>query len=219
MLINPGTLERLISETTVGAGTTSKDVSIQSDQALVSYWVTSIAGTLTINVYHQIDDGKEKLVLTFGPISTPSTVLASDLTGVVNARLRIEAIYTGICDYEIYVRAIDGIGSTGGSSHVIVDNTPLPVDIVGVTNPTIVNPVATGAEQSYALPAGTREFSIKSRDIGPIQMAYVVGDSGLVYVTIPRTCYYQRDDIDPSASITLYFQADIGQVIEIESWT
>lgn len=200
-------------------------MSIQSNQALVSYWVTSITGSLTINVYHQVDDGKEKLVLTFGPIVAPSTILASDLTGVVNARLRIEAIYTGVCNYEIYVRAVDGIGSSGSAGHVIVDNVPLPVVI---TNPEVsANPLVANVsiptantEVSYALPAGTKKFYIKLREgSASIKLAYVAGTSGTTYVTVHRGNWYGEEALDVPAT-TLYFQADVAsQIAEIVSWT
>lgn len=225
MLVHPGTLERVLSEVTLGSGTTTKVVSIQSDQALVSYWVSAISGTLTINVYHQIDDGKEKLVFSFGPVASVSTELVSQLTGVINARLRIEAVYTGVCNYEIYVRAIES-GSGGGSAgHVIIDDQP--IDVV-VTNPEVsVNPVianvsipTANTEVSYLLPAGTKKFYIKLREANAnMKVAYIVGESGTTYVTVHRGNWYGEDTLTVPLT-TIYFQADIAsQVAEIVSWS
>lgn len=89
--------------------------------------------------------------------------------------------------------------------------------ISGVTTPTITNITSTGSEQLYALPTGTREFSIQGRGLTQILLAYMPG--ALDYMTIQRGCIYQRADLDASAIVILYFQvADSGQVIEIESW-
>lgn len=94
---------------------------------------------------------------------------------------------------------------------------PVSATFGGATTPSIANVVSTGAEQSYALPAGSTDFMIQSRSLTTIQLYYSTGASDTV--TIPRGCFYKRSGIDASASITIFFQAlDPGRVIEIESW-
>lgn len=212
MLTHPGTSERLLFETTSGSGVTSREISIQSDQALVSYWVGSITGSLTIDVYHKIDEGKEELVLSFGPITTPSTVLVSDVTGVVNARLRIQATYTGICSYEVYVRAVDSAAGSGTDTSDLLHS---------AANPTIANVSIPSAstEVSYTLPNNTKKFYIKLREAdADMKLAFSAGTSGTTYVTVHRGTWYSEEALNVS-SVILYFQATAGsQTAEIVSW-
>jgi hypothetical protein len=113
MLLNNGTQERLISETTVASGTTVKEGSIKSDSLLVSLWVDSVSsGTLSITVYTLTDTGKEVEVITFPTLSTNTTNLLLRKSAVSLQRFRVVATYTGVCTYEIYVRAIEGAGES-----------------------------------------------------------------------------------------------------------
>lgn len=113
MLLNNGTQERLISETTVAGGSTVKEGSIKSDSLLVSLWVDSVSsGTLSITVYTLTDAGKEVEVITFPTLSTNTTNLLLRKSAVSLQRFRVVATYTGVCSYEIYVRAIEGAGES-----------------------------------------------------------------------------------------------------------
>lgn len=112
-MIHPGTQERIIAETTVGAGTTSRDSNIQSDSLLATLWVDSVtSGDLTINVYTLTELGKELLLFSFPTVSAPSTALLLKKSGVSMARFRVEAVYSGVCTYEVYIRAIEGVGES-----------------------------------------------------------------------------------------------------------
>jgi hypothetical protein len=114
MLIHQSTQERLIAETTAAAGTTSKEGSLQTDSLLCSLWVDSVtSGTLTVSVYTLTDTGKEALLFTFPVITTATTNLLLKRKGVSMSRFRVVATYTGICQYEVYVRAITGVPDTG----------------------------------------------------------------------------------------------------------
>ncbi len=107
-MINPGTVERVISETTTGAGTTSRDGVIQSDSLLCALWVNSMeAGkTLTVNVYSQVADEQEKLLFSMPVQSAATTELVIETAEATLARFRVEATYTGVCSYEVYVRSL-----------------------------------------------------------------------------------------------------------------
>lgn len=107
-------------------------------------------------------------------------------------------------------------GASGGSSPVSSTSQ------TGPTNPTLyVDTIALAAtEQSYALPAGTRWFSIINHDIKDLQIAYVSGNSGTTYRIIPRGCASYHPKLNSTASITIYFQAAAaGGRLEIESWS
>lgn len=113
MLIHPGTQERVVKETTIGAGSTVREGSIQSDSLLATVYVDSItSGTLTITVRTLTDNGKEVDVISFPVLSAPSTELLLKKSGVSMQRFKVIATYTGICEYEIYVRAIEGAGES-----------------------------------------------------------------------------------------------------------
>ncbi len=112
-MIHPGTQEKIISETTSGAGSTERESSIQSDSLVATLWVDSVtSGSLSVSVYTETEEGKSLLLFTFPTISAPTTELVLKKSGVSMSRFRIVATYTGICQYEVYVRAINGIGES-----------------------------------------------------------------------------------------------------------
>lgn len=121
MIINYGTQERFLKEAPDAAGETSKEGSIRSDSLLVSLWVQNVSsGSLTITVYTLTDEGKEVSVITFPAINAPTTNLLLRKSAVSLQRFRIVASYTGACDYEVYVRAIEGAGES--SSRILGNN-------------------------------------------------------------------------------------------------
>lgn len=120
MLIHVGTQERVISETTSDAGVTVREGSIFSDSLLATLWVDSVtSGTLSITIYTLTDNGKEVALFSFPVIAAPTTNLLLKKSGVSMQRFRIAATYTGICQYEVYVRAIE---SSGESTAKILGN-------------------------------------------------------------------------------------------------
>lgn len=113
VVLASGTQERYISEVTVGSGVTSKEGSTRTDSILVSLWVPTVtSGTLEVVIYTLSDTGKEVDIITFPPISAGTTSLLLRKSAVTLQRFRIEATYTGIVEYEVYVRAISGAGES-----------------------------------------------------------------------------------------------------------
>jgi hypothetical protein len=113
MALNPGKTERLIAETTVGAGETSREGSIISDSLLATLWVDNIAsGSLTVTVYTLTDTGKEVELFSFPVLNAPTTNILLKKAGISLQRYRVKATYTGECTYEVYVRAVSGIGES-----------------------------------------------------------------------------------------------------------
>lgn len=118
MALNPGKQDRVILETTTGAGSTSREGSVQSDSLMATLWVANVSsGTLTANVYTLTDVGREVLVCSFPVISAGTTSLLLKKSGVTMQRFRVQVDYTGICTYEVYIRAIEGIGE--GSTKIL----------------------------------------------------------------------------------------------------
>lgn len=113
MLIHPGTQERVVTETTTGSGSTIREGSIQSDSLLVTLWAQSVtSGSLSVSVFTLTDEGREKEIITFPALVAPTTELLLRKSAVSLQRFRIVATYSGICEYEIYVRAIEGAGES-----------------------------------------------------------------------------------------------------------
>lgn len=124
MLLKTGLQDLVFRLSPVAAGVATKDISIQSDAALFLLWVDSIVGTLTIEVYGILDnDDREVLLLSFPVVSGATTELMQKRTGTVPTRLRIKAIYTGSCSFELAVRAV----STGSSDTRILGGASLKV--------------------------------------------------------------------------------------------
>jgi hypothetical protein len=81
-------------------------------------------------------------------------------------------------------------------------------------------PVAlANTEQAHTLPANTKQFLVKTRGIGHLKLAYSLGTSGTVYLTIDPGSAYQSPQFS-AVSKTIYFQSPLaGLVLEIESWS
>ena len=96
----------------------------------------------------------------------------------------------------------------------------LPTD--QVANPTITSLALTLANTEYnmTLPAGTRQFSIKSRTDSLIKIAYLTGQMSTNYVIMYPGSTYFRERIRRSTSLTLYFTSSkASDVLEVEYWT
>lgn len=128
MLITTGTQDRVIKEVTTGAGITSREGSVISSAILATLWVSSVtSGTLDVVVYTLTDTGKEVQVLAFPTQSGATVNLLLQKSGPVVQRFRVQATYTGIADYEVYIRATD----SGGTQDVTILGQPIDVNVVG----------------------------------------------------------------------------------------
>jgi hypothetical protein len=88
------------------------------------------------------------------------------------------------------------------------------------TTATIFNvAVATsGTEVSQALPANTKRFILRSRNRSEIQLAYISGNSGTLYLTISPGATYE--DSSFYTGQTLYFQTSKNaETVEIIAFT
>lgn len=141
MALNPGKTERVISETTTGAGETSREGAVISDSLLATLWVDNVtSGTLTVTVYTLTDTGKEAELFSFPVLSAPTSNILLKKAGISLQRFRVRATYTGTCTYEVYIRAVSGIGE---SSTRILGSQSWEVGQVGVgTSAQIVIPAA-----------------------------------------------------------------------------
>lgn len=90
-----------------------------------------------------------------------------------------------------------------------------------VGRPTIANVAMTSAntEYSYAIPAGTSRYEIKLRALNALlKLAFISGESGTTYITIPYGASYVENDVK-GGPITLYLQSPTASMTaEIKTW-
>ena len=95
------------------------------------------------------------------------------------------------------------------------------VDGSSPTNPAITNISLTLAstEVTIALPTECKRFLIKLRGFSPLQLSYVSGQSGTIYLTMPAGSFYAEDSVNPTGKF-LYVQSPVaGEVVELVTWT
>lgn len=131
MLLNVGTQEQLIAETTLGAGSTVVYGSTRSDAILVSLWVDSISsGDIQLEIYTLTEEGKEVSIISFPAVAVGTTELLLRKSAVTLQNFHVVATYTGILQYEVYVRAIESSGESSskilGSSNWSVSQASVP---------------------------------------------------------------------------------------------
>lgn len=91
--------------------------------------------------------------------------------------------------------------------------------IEAATTPTIYNvsvPLAN-TEVSQALNPATKMFTIKTRGIATLQLAFNPGDSGTLFLTVPAGAAYTQEGLNFSGIIYLQ-TSKAGQVVEILEW-
>lgn len=91
-------------------------------------------------------------------------------------------------------------------------------------NPTIYNKTLTNANTEYSqvLVAGMRYFEVSCRSFNDIKMAFVSGDSGTTYVTIPAGSvrYFRGPFFTVNTGTVVYLQSpSAGVVAEILVWS
>lgn len=110
-MLPSGTQDRAIRETTISAGSKAYDGSVMTDSLLATLWVDSVSsGNLTVEVFTLTDDGKQLLLFAFPVVSSGTVNLLLKKAAVTLQRFRVVATYTGACQYEVYVRAVNGAG-------------------------------------------------------------------------------------------------------------
>lgn len=96
----------LISESPTQAGSKTESIGIDSDSVLVSLFVTSITGTIDVTVYTEVDTGQESEIISFPQINSSTANLLIRKAALSMDRVRVEAVYTGACEYSVRVRGI-----------------------------------------------------------------------------------------------------------------
>ena len=99
-----------------------------------------------------------------------------------------------------------------GSTSDLSGNFLVPATSQRMTN---LSMVTANTEYSHALLSDVKILQIRARGDSNIKMAFVSGESGTKYFTMPKNSSYELKDIKFSSS-TLYVQADkANEVLEI----
>lgn len=74
-------------------------------------------------------------------------------------------------------------------------------------------------EYSLAIPAQTQAFLIKARGGEAFKVAFISGQSGTTYLTVPASTSYWEEDMNLTDNLTLYAQSTTaGVVLELIAW-
>lgn len=195
----------MLAETTVGAGSRVAQSSIQSDSLLATLWVSSVtSGNLSVSVYTLTDTGKEALLFTFPTVTAPTTNLLLKKSGISLQRFKVVATYSGICEYEVYVRAVEGAGESSArilgsdnwrvsqqdvttSPGILISSTLTDRNGVLVKNWSQSSTIYLGeelakADSSVGYPLGPRDAV--AMDIAAGAEVYAVSDTGTADIRI-----------------------------------
>lgn len=96
----------VFAETTVSAGTQTRTFTIDSDTFQTSLFVTSITGQLDITIYTVTQEGREKEVISYLGITSPSTELSLKKAATAMGVVRVVAVYTGACNFELRAKGL-----------------------------------------------------------------------------------------------------------------
>lgn len=91
----------------------------------------------------------------------------------------------------------------------------------GGTNPLVQNVSMSTAntEYSFTLPAGTRQFELRSRQAGKLQLSYTAGTTATLYRTIWPGTAYSESNLLLTAALDIYVQSTKGSdILEVVSW-
>jgi hypothetical protein len=147
-ILEQGRTITVISETVYGSGVTKKLISSVADGALISLFVTSITGSLSVRVLTETSDGKNYELFTFPTVTAPSTALTLKTASPTMTNLRFEVTYNGDVTYELHARGV----ASGEVSAKFVSPASASANKVTVgTLPTVIIPATTSNRSAVLL--------------------------------------------------------------------
>lgn len=175
-----------------------------------------------------------------GPLSPLYSVTDLDANQVLkysydeaNQRLRVgaELSFTAPTDLEVAIvntedsvaigTSTDLFTSTNSGGKIALDVALLPSQSPIAVTPIVINVPAPTAntEYSYTFSANTKKILIQSRLSSNVQFAYVSGQSGTNFITIPNGSGFSTDQLNLNG-VTIYFQTNkASNTLEILAWT
>lgn len=125
----------VIGESFVGSSSVTRIFTLDSDTFQTSLFVSSISGTLNIAISTIAGEGKEKEVITYSNITTPSTELDLKKAATAMGVVKVVATYTGDCSFELRAKGLSS-GETSAkiqsanaakASQIYVSGTPVVI--------------------------------------------------------------------------------------------
>lgn len=132
----------VLSESMPSAGSQSRTFTIDSDTFQTSLFVSAISGTLDVIIYTLTQEGREKEVISYTNITAPSTELSLKKAASAMGVVRVVAIYTGPCTFELRAKGLSGgetsatiqSANTAKASQVTISSTPTVLLSAGLTD-------------------------------------------------------------------------------------
>lgn len=191
--LNSGTEREVLRDKPGVAGVTRREFSITSDAVLLSAVVRAVTGSVTIELYAQVD-GQQSLLISFPAVTTPTTSPLTDRSPITNGSLLLVVTYTGSCDYSVFARAV-GSGSSTVSGSVTITNFPSTQNVALVENIRQQILKATDRQQDITyLDFGTKDERVSQIDFVAPSVGTSVARKTLTYTLVGNR--YRRDSID-----------------------
>lgn len=104
--LETGKIIQIMSEATSGAGTLTRVFTLDSDTFQTSLFVSSVSDSLSITISTITGEGKEKEVITYDNITTPSTELSLKKAATAMGIIKATAVFTGACTFELKAKGL-----------------------------------------------------------------------------------------------------------------
>lgn len=167
-----------------------------------------------------IDQATDSIRIGDGTTIFTGTAVGPDFGLDVNVLNALDVVINHTSDS---IRIGDGtsfITSTTVGSDIGLDVNVIN-DFDSVSTPNIQNisiPTAN-TEQSFSFPSSTKNFEVKLRGSGRLQISYTSGASGTNFITVPIGASYKINDLNLSSNLSIYFQSSkASETLEIEYW-
>lgn len=134
-VLQQGRTLTVISETVYGTGTTKKTFASISDGAIISLYVSSITGSLSIRVLTETSAGKSYELFSFPTVTSPTNGLTLKTAAPTMENITIEATYNGDVEYEVHAR---GVASGEVSAKVVSPSNATTGRVLVSTVPTLI---------------------------------------------------------------------------------
>lgn len=115
MKISPGVQLSVLRRDESVAGTADVSFDVQSDSLLTTLFAEVLVGTLFVQVFALTQGGPadstpahEVPLYSFPVLSAPTANLLIQKAAATTSRVRVKAIWTGACKFEVQARAING---------------------------------------------------------------------------------------------------------------
>lgn len=96
----------IMGESPSGAGSLSRVFTLDSDTFQTSLFVSSISGSLTVVLSTITGEGKEKEVITYSDITTPSLELDLKKAATAMGIIKATATFTDACSFELRAKGL-----------------------------------------------------------------------------------------------------------------